>query len=1046
MMKKLCSLLLAGMMVIGMMPVVATAAVETEESTPAVTVMSNTIDGKTFPTSDTFEFSIATTIGTDAAGETVLGASEFDQEDALLTLDYKEDGSWKNLLHDGDGYFGPSEGISIPEEYAGKSLTNEFRVRFGKPGTYSFTAKLVDKDTKSPLASTSATFTVTSDGVATVNGKEYATLSEAIEKATPNSTITLIRDVNLSDATGPITISKSLTIDGQGHTITGNPSNANVYFQITGASVNVQVSNAVFTNFGDQAGSVVGAGVFKIPEDASYPLLTADHVTVEKFNRAAFDVRNGVLQLNNSTIHCDNGQKDRLTKGVVVGYSSHPSEAVIQGCTITGANSTYEGWSASGIEASAGATVNVSDTTITSMKGGISVARNYGTGAAHVTVKDCTVDASDFALRIFESNSTSDPVEGSSALLEVTGGNYKGDVRISRGSGKPDDKQSTITINSGNFTVNPSKFVAEGLSVLPGTVPGYSFTVGESQTANRPEDVNSAAGGPVVDVDKIPVDQQEEVKDAANSVKDIQGVLGVIADTVSVTEQQKADAEKAIKDINSGVTVGGDPVKVYAQAYLKISATGYTESEGTKSLALDIQPMSRIVATTAENANAIKVVGETTGDTVANAVVLENSQQEIPSVPTMTLSIILPSGFAGGKNTLYVGHHDHYHKGTVSDSNLTFTTEGFSPFEISTKDITPVAQIGDSVYTSLQEAVNDVPDAGTITLLAEIDSATSVTVSGSKTFTLVPDAGVSTTGIEKYLTVNGKNVTVSDGKVVVTVTSTGGTPGTGSGETYENTVAATTNGKVTVTNAKKGETATITTTADKGYKVGTVTVKDEKGNTISVTDAGSGKYTFTQPEGKVSVTVTFVWDNPFTDVKSSDWWYDAVQYVNLNGLMAGTGTNTFAPAATLTRAQAVQVLYNLEGQPAVDGTNTFTDVASDHWGVKAITWASANGVVAGVGNNQFAPDVNVSREQFAQMMYNYATYKKYETSATADLSKFPDQGSVSSWAEKALSWANAEGLINGSEADGVAYLMPAGTATRGQTASILTNFDKNIVA
>lgn len=273
--------------------------------------------------------------------------------------------------------------------------------------------------------------------------------------------------------------------------------------------------------------------------------------------------------------------------------------------------------------------------------------------------------------------------------------------------------------------------------------------------------------------------------------------------------------------------------------------------------------------------------------------------------------------------------------------------------------------------------------------------------------------------------------------------STGG--GSSSSETYDNTAAATTNGKVTVTDAKKGETATITTTPDKGYKVGSVTAKDEKGNNVPVSNAGNGKYTFTQPEGKVTVTVTFVWDNPFKDVKSGDWWYNAVQYVHLNGLMAGTGTTTFSPTAILTRAQAVQVLYNLEGQPTVTGKNTFTDVASNHWGIKAITWASENGVVAGVGNNKFDPDVNVSREQFAQMMYNYATYKKYNTSASADLTKFPDDDTVSSWATKALAWANAEGLINGTEEDGTVILAPNGTANRAQAASILMNFDKNVV-
>lgn len=591
---------------------------------------------------------------------------------------------------------------------------------------------------------------------------------------------------------------------------------------------------------------------------------------------------------------------------------------------------------------------------------------------------------------------------------------------------------------------------------------GSSFTMlDQTYTVKAeflPAEVNVAPAG------ETTVDSAEGVEeDVLTAVKETTADLSaatVQAATSVANDKNVADeATAALKE--ASVTVEeSDTVTVYVEPYLNIYAQTYTApAEGVAgSMVLNITPMYRTIASTAKTADAIELEGTEPG-TPKNAVVMQENQ---PFASTqwqpIEMTIQLPAGFVKStSDKVYVNHKGYSYGTTVSDTKgiepyvITFTNpHGFSVFEVTTEG--PVASIGDTQYATLQAAVNDVANGGTITLLEDVTTKTDVTVSDSKTFTLEPGNKVVLEKIGENLTVNGKNVTLSDGKVVVEVGSTGGGTtgggstggGSSSGETYDNTVAATTNGKVTVTDAKKGETATITTTADKGYKVGTVTVKDEKGNTVSVTNAGSGKYTFTQPEGKVTVTVTFVWDNPFKDVKSSDWWYDAVQYVNLNGLMAGTGSNTFEPTATLTRAQAVQVLYNLEGQPAVTGKNTFTDVASNHWGVKAITWASANGVVAGVGNNEFDPDVNVSREQFAQMMYNYATYKKYNTSASADLTKFPDEGSVSTWAEKALAWANAEGLINGSEDGGVSYLAPAGTATRGQTASILMNFDKNI--
>lgn len=283
----------------------------------------------------------------------------------------------------------------------------------------------------------------------------------------------------------------------------------------------------------------------------------------------------------------------------------------------------------------------------------------------------------------------------------------------------------------------------------------------------------------------------------------------------------------------------------------------------------------------------------------------------------------------------------------------------------------------------------------------------------------------------------------SNGKVVEEQPSTPVTPST---PTYANTVSDTENGKVTAspTRPKEGATVTITTTPDKGYEVGSVSVTDADGKAVAVTNAGNGKYTFKQPDSKVTIKVTFVWDNPFADVADNAWYRNAIQYVYENNLMAGTGDTTFDPEVSLTRAMTAQILYNLDGQPKVDEEATFSDMTeAPTWSVDAIAWAQDTGVVAGMGDNEFAPNAKVTREQFAQMMYNYAKYKKYDLTKTGDLSKFPDDGSVSDWAESALSWANGNGLINGHAESGL--LDPQGNTIRGQAASIIMNFDKNVV-
>lgn len=179
---------------------------------------------------------------------------------------------------------------------------------------------------------------------------------------------------------------------------------------------------------------------------------------------------------------------------------------------------------------------------------------------------------------------------------------------------------------------------------------------------------------------------------------------------------------------------------------------------------------------------------------------------------------------------------------------------------------------------------------------------------------------------------------------------------------------------------------------------------------------------------------------PFTDISSSDWFYEKVQYVYENNIMAGVSNTKFDPYATLDRAQAVQILYNLEGQPRVTGSTSFSDVAG-HWAIQAIQWASEEGIAAGDGDGTFRPNDSITREEFAQMLYNYSRYKWYDISASGNLAKFQDADKVSDWAITAMKWANGHGLINGHD-DGT--IDPQGPAQRCQAASILCQYNQAI--
>lgn len=176
---------------------------------------------------------------------------------------------------------------------------------------------------------------------------------------------------------------------------------------------------------------------------------------------------------------------------------------------------------------------------------------------------------------------------------------------------------------------------------------------------------------------------------------------------------------------------------------------------------------------------------------------------------------------------------------------------------------------------------------------------------------------------------------------------------------------------------------------------------------------------------------------PFADARYH-WAKDSIRYVYEKGLMMGTGSNSFTPDGTLNRAMLATILYRMAGSPRVTSVNMFSDVAENTWYTDAVIWANENGIVEGVGDGQFAPMANVTREQMAAMLYRYAKTCNMRVNKANDLHGYADANEIHTWAEAAMEWANAEGLIVGRTA---ITIEPNDVATRAEAATILMRFD-----
>ena len=274
-------------------------------------------------------------------------------------------------------------------------------------------------------------------------------------------------------------------------------------------------------------------------------------------------------------------------------------------------------------------------------------------------------------------------------------------------------------------------------------------------------------------------------------------------------------------------------------------------------------------------------------------------------------------------------------------------------------------------------------------------------------------------------------------KALWTANSSGGSSGGGSrNNSYAVSTPKADNGSVTVNNgstAKKGDTVTITVKPDEGYEIDKVTVTDSKGNSITVTDKGDGKFSFVMPDSKVDVKATFVKsevkpDQPsktaFVDVPENSWYADAADFVAQRGLMSGVGENLFGGGQNTTRAMLMTILARMDGQDVTGGAT---------WYEKAMNWAKQTGVSDGT-----MPEVNITREQLATMLYSYAKLKGVDTTQGGmAVREFNDYDSISAWANQSMAWAVNAGILSGR---GNNTLAPTAGATRAEMAVMLQQF------
>lgn len=828
--------------------------------------------------------------------------------------------------------------------------------------------------------------------IATVGGTGYYDIESAFKaQTTSGQPIILQCDLTNKDVFNSGSINRTLDLNGHTYTYTGSEE----AFDINYSNVTLTVKN----------GTVVSANRIAAIPSAMNGTITYDNAAL------VFD---GVTMTANGT-------------------SGIESNGMNTNDVVTLKNSTLNVPNGFGIYFPSSGTATIEDSTITAKTMGVQVC------AGNLNVKNSTITVTGNAVNKTENDGA---IEDGAAISVVDRAGYKGLGKVNIESGKFtsikaykwdnstkvetafDNSKNVVAVSGGVFAQKfDNSYCATGLTVVSNksaeTTTTYPWTVGiievkdenEIKTDTQKGDTQATLG------DKIAAGDKTAAQAVGTSVTPT-----TLTDTTPITADDKAQALTELVKNNKvaldsdGTIPDNTTVTVVKKTYLDVTVTAYDATSNTVSM--DITPKYNLIA-----------VAKTGTD--EKTVTLKSAQDA--KVGSTKVKVTLPEAFKGQK--VYINHDNKelYVAKAKADGTVEFTTNGFSPFTFALSNPNVVAEVNGNAYKSLKEAIDAAQTGATIVL--QKNCTEKVTVAG-KSLTINRNGK---TFDEANVTV-GSNCTkeVKNDTIVVTYTkpSSSSSGGSSSGKTtYKVTTSAVNNGGVNASpsNAEKGATITITLSPNKGYKLDKLTVTDGSGKSVSTVKKSDTVYTFTMPASAVTVGVSYAKadETPskttFNDVSANDWFASAVDYVTGKGMMNGTAANTFSPKANTTRGMLMTVLARHAGEDTTGGSV---------WYEKGMNWAKANGVSDGTN-----PQVNITREQLAAMLYRYAQNKKYDVSGAKSLDGYTDAQSVSSYAVPALQWANAAGVVTGKSGS---KLDPKGYATRAEVAAMLMRFCENV--
>ena len=901
-------------------------------------------------------------------------------------------GSYTGNINSGAG-----SDITINAEIKGKMrVVNDFSYNLGSA---SYITSGPSKVTLAEGGSVSGTI-----NAAAKNGNTYySTVTNAVEEATNGNTIELVQDTT-EDVVIPA--DKTITLDLNGKKLTNVQSDTITVTK--GATLTVQ-GKGIVDNVTNAKAPVYNNGITTLNGGKYTRSAEAANTTSSSGGNSYYNILNhGVMTINEGVEVYSSGHFSSLVANGYYNYSDTQKgdrTAYIEGVGHAAPELTINDGKFSGgintIKNDDNATLTINNGEFSNVTQAVVQNNNIA------TINGGTFDADGYhALENWKYNGNYN-----AGNLTVTNGKFAGSIAT--------NAAVSLKISGGLYTENPSKYLADSVkdgykyAAVKHASP-YLFEVKEILDENVEVIPNvgaaeaKSAAGVVNEADVAKVDAAAKVVAAPK----ISEAAAVVADKVDA----KQYTEKA-----TNITKAD---RVEVRAYLEVTPKEYSAD----SYKLNITPKYDIVVVGTNNQEQ-----KFTGDT-------------LPVSNETPVSVQLPDGFVTNTDSLYVQHKGHEYNADVSVNTVKvdgvnkniytakfINPDGFSDFTI-TKTTQSVAVIGNNKYTTLQNAIDAAQTGATIVL--QKNCTEKVTVAG-KSLTINRNGK---TFDEANVTV-GSNCTkeVKNDTIVVTYTkpsSGGSSGGSSSGKTtYKVTTSAVNNGGVNASpsSAEKGATITITLSPDKGYKLDKLTVTDGSGKSVSTVKKSDTVYTFTMPASAVTVGVSYAKadETPskttFNDVSANDWFASAVDYVTGKGMMNGTAANTFSPKANTTRGMLMTVLARHAGEDTTGGSV---------WYEKGMNWAKANGVSDGTN-----PQVNITREQLAAMLYRYAQNKKYDVSGAKSLDGYTDAQSVSSYAVPALQWANAAGVVNGKSGS---KLDPKGYATRAEVAAMLMRFCENV--